>query len=83
MAELLTIDEIHIRYPEEYVALVEPELDDQNKHLVRGLVVFHSPIFEEAWPVVDLIRREHPEVICYWATWTFLRPWFDLEEPAR
>jgi hypothetical protein len=42
MGEVLTIEEIYARYPDEWVLIDQPELDDY-KRVRRGQVLFHSP----------------------------------------
>lgn len=42
MTELLTIDEINRRYPDEWVLIGDPQLDRFN-NIVCGFVDFHGP----------------------------------------
>jgi hypothetical protein len=42
MGELLTIDEIYAKFPNEWVLIDKPETD-QNLRITRGTVLFHSP----------------------------------------
>jgi hypothetical protein len=42
MDEILTREEIEKRYPNEWVMIEDPDLDEQNE-VVRGRVIAHSP----------------------------------------
>jgi hypothetical protein len=42
MGEVLTIEEIYARYPDEWVLIDQPESDEYQR-VRRGKVVFHSP----------------------------------------
>lgn len=46
MDEVLTLAEIEARYPDEWILVEDPELDEQLE-VVRGKVVAHSPDREE------------------------------------
>jgi hypothetical protein len=63
VAEFLTMTEIESRYPDECVVLVEPD-QAQDRSILAGLVVYHSPDAAAADRVTDGIRREHPAVVC-------------------
>lgn len=55
MSEILTLAEIHDRFPSEWILVADPELDDQLE-IIRGRVVAHSKDRDE----VDLeaVRRK-------------------------
>jgi hypothetical protein len=40
--EILTIDEIKIRYPEQWVLVGNPQMDEQEQKVLAGLPAFHS-----------------------------------------
>lgn len=42
MSDVLAVEEMEIRYPSEWVLIVEPETDDWQR-LRAGKVLFHSP----------------------------------------
>jgi hypothetical protein len=46
MDEVLTMEEIEARFPEEWILIDQPE-KDQYQRVVRGRVVFHSPDRDE------------------------------------
>ena len=48
MNEMLTLKEIERRYAPNWVLIAEPEIDDQLE-VIRGKVVFHSPVRGEVW----------------------------------
>lgn len=46
MVELLTLDEIELRFPEEWVLIGDPRTDEDER-LLAGKVLFHSPNRDE------------------------------------
>jgi hypothetical protein len=46
--EVLTLKEIEERYAPDWVLIAEPEVDE-NLEVLRGKVVFHSPVRGEVW----------------------------------
>jgi hypothetical protein len=42
MSEVMTVEEIHNQFPEEWVLIDSPEVD-QLQRLQHGKVIFHSP----------------------------------------
>ncbi len=48
MDEILTLAEIHERFPSEWILIADPELDDQLR-VVRGRVVCHSKDRDEVY----------------------------------
>lgn len=48
MAEHLTLSEINEKYPNQWVLIVEPDLDE-HKQLVGGVVLFSSPDRDEMY----------------------------------
>jgi hypothetical protein len=41
--ETLSIDEIKRNYPDEWILLGSPEIDEQNQAIISGVVLYHSP----------------------------------------
>jgi hypothetical protein len=48
MDEVLTLKEIEERYAPDWVLIADPEIDDKLE-VVRGKVIFHSPVRDEVW----------------------------------
>ena len=53
--EILTLEEIQQRYPDEWVLIVEPEID-KYLNVVRGKVLAHSPDRDEAYSQFPLAK---------------------------
>ena len=41
--ERLGIDEIKRNYPDEWILLGSPEIDEKNQAILSGIVLYHSP----------------------------------------
>jgi hypothetical protein len=39
----LSIDDIKRNYPDEWILLGSPEIDEQNQSIIAGVVLYHSP----------------------------------------
>jgi hypothetical protein len=48
MTEVMTMEEIEARFPEEWLLIDQPEMDERDQ-LKRGRVVFHSPDRDEVY----------------------------------
>lgn len=61
--EILTLEEIYKRYPDEWVLIVSPELDEE-LNVIRGQVLAHSRDRDEAYSQLSL-RQGKPVAIEY------------------
>jgi hypothetical protein len=43
MMETLTIGDMKRNYPDEWILLGSPEIDEQNQAIIAGVVLYHSP----------------------------------------
>lgn len=55
MDDILTVDEIHVRFPSEWVLMADPERDERLE-VVRGRVVCHSKDRDEVYQRATELR---------------------------
>jgi hypothetical protein len=65
--ERLTWSEIHSRYPDEWVVVVDVDWDEEvNFHLTAALVLGHFKHRKEASPFIKATFQDHEDVSCFW-----------------
>jgi hypothetical protein len=62
-SQIFTLEEIIKRYPDEWVLIVSPELDE-DLNVIRGEVLIHSPDRDEVYNSLSL-RKGKPVAIEY------------------
>jgi hypothetical protein len=64
MGEVLTMQEIEARFPEEWLLIDHPEMDEHDQ-IQRGRVVFHSPDRDEVYrKALDVPAPRHVAFHC-------------------
>lgn len=43
MKQTISIDEIRTCYPDEWILLGNPEIDEENQQILSGILLYHSP----------------------------------------
>jgi hypothetical protein len=43
MEEMISIDEIKVRYPDEWILVGNPAIDERNQQILSGILLYHSP----------------------------------------
>ena len=67
MDEMLTVEQIEARFAPEWVLIVEPQTDDEQR-LLGGRVLFHSPDRDEVYRKAKDLRLDRIAVR-YLGTW--------------